>query len=110
MNIHLNDPRHPWARLTTAARTVRNGRETAVPYGFATRVAALAMGQDRRVVSLFDLFALRALAVACVLAVVSIAMNYSELSNRMAGTVPGGVDDLLLPVNDAVSVVLALAD
>jgi hypothetical protein len=110
MNIHLNNPRHPWARLTTAARTVRDERATATPFGFATRVAALAMGQDRKMVSLFDLFALRALAVACVLAVVSVAMNYSELSNRLAGSASGGADDLLLPVNDAVAVVLALAD
>jgi hypothetical protein len=111
MNIHLNDPRHPWARLTTAARTVRDDRDTSAPFGFATRVAALAMGQDRKMASLFDLFALRALGVACLLAVISVAMNYSELSNRLSGAASGGgADDLLLPVNDAVAVVLALAD
>ena len=106
MNIPLNDPRHPWAGLTTAARTVGDDRETSAPFGFATRVVALALGQDRNVASLFDLLALRALAVACLLAVLSVAMNYSELASHGGS----GGDDLLLPVNDAVTVVLALAD
>lgn len=103
---HANDPRHPWARLTKAARTVRDDRTAAAPYGFATRVAALAMSQERRVASLVDLFAFRALGVACLLAVISAAMNYSEVARRLSGG--GASDDLLL--NDTVSVVLALAD
>lgn len=103
---HPNDPRHPWSRLTKAARTVRDERPTTAPYGFATRVAALAMSQERRVASLVDLFAFRALGVACLLAVISAAMNYSEVARRLSGG--GTSDDLLL--NDTVSVVLALAD
>ncbi len=110
MTSHPNDPRHPWARLTAAARTVCDTRDTSAPFGFATRIAALAIVQERRLGSLFELFALRALVVACVLAIFSVAMNYSELTNRLSGSAQGTGDDVLLPVNDAVTVVLALAD
>jgi hypothetical protein len=112
MNSHPNHPRHPWARLTAAARTVRDDRDTSAPFGFATRIAALAMSQERPMASLFDVFALRALVVACLLAIFSVALNYSEMSHRLSGSAQGvaGGDDLLLPVNDAVTVVLALAD
>lgn len=104
------DPRHPWSRLTKAARTVRDEPPAAAPYGFATRVAALALGTEARSVSLFDLFALRALGVACLLAVLSVALNYGEVSRRLTGGGTGGGDDALLPISDTVSVVLALAD
>jgi hypothetical protein len=108
---HPTDPRHPWSRLTKAARTVRDARDTSAPYGFATRVAALALGQESRVASLLDLIALRALGVACLLAVLSIAVNYSEVSRRLAGPAgAGSSDDVLLPISDTVSVVLDLAD
>jgi hypothetical protein len=107
MNTPLHDPRHPWTRLTAAARTVRDERDVAAPWGFATRVVALAMGQERRVGSLFEAFALRALAVAGLLAVASVALNYNELTGRL-GQVSG--DDVLPGINDTVAVVLALAD
>lgn len=109
MNLPLNSPRHPWARLASAARTVRDDRATAAPFGFATRVAALALGQEPGMVSLFDVFAVRALWVAGLLAVFSVAMNYGELASRLGGAGPGA-DDSLLGANDAVAVVLALAD
>jgi len=79
--MNLNDPRHPWARLTAAARTVQDDRDTAAPYGFATRVSALAMADKRGVSSLFERFALRALAVACLLTVGTVATNYSVVSS-----------------------------
>ena len=110
MNFPLNDPRHPWTRLTAAARTVRDERDLSAPFGFATRVSTLGLAGERPLASLFDLFALRALAVACLLAIVSIAVNYSELSRRIAGSSSGAGDDMLLAGSDAVSVVLALAD
>ncbi len=110
MNLPLNDPRHPWARLTTAARTVLDARDASAPLGFATRVSALGLAGVRPLVSLFELFALRALAVACLLAIVSIAVNYSELSRRIGGASSSAGDDMLLAGSDAVSVVLALAD
>jgi hypothetical protein len=107
MNSHHIDPRHAWNRLAVAARTVRDDRDTSAPYGFSTRIAALAMGQELRSVSLFDVFAVRALWVACALAVFSIAVNYSEMPGRVGGASSTAGDDSML---DAVSVILALAD
>ncbi len=70
----------PWSRLTRAARTIADDRDTAAPYGFATRIAALAMAQERKVASLFERFAFRALGAACLLAVLSAIANYSVFS------------------------------
>lgn len=102
MNHHLNDPRHAWARLTASARSVRDDRDTAAPYGFATRVAALALGENRKMVSLVELFSLRALGVSCLLALSSVALNYSLL--------PSNVEEELPAPSDAVAVVFDLAD
>jgi len=108
MSFPLYDPRHPWARLMAAARTCRDERDTAAPAGFTTSVSALALAVDRPVAALFEMFALRALGLACLLAILSIAVNYRELSQWRAGAT--AADDSLLPVNDAVAVVLALAE
>ena len=78
--MNLNDPRHPWSRLTVAARNLPDDRTTDASYGFATRVAALAMAQEVRMASLFDRFALRAVGIACLLALASVAVNYSALT------------------------------
>lgn len=78
--MNLNHPKHPWTRLVAAARNVKDDRDTAAPYGFATRMAALALAQEAAVPSLLDRFALRALSVAGLLALLSMAVNYSSLS------------------------------
>ena len=75
-------------RLFTAARLAPDDRETAAPYGSSTRVAALAVGPGRRRVSLFDFFALRALGVAALLTLVSVAANYSALQNLLGPEAP----------------------
>lgn len=72
------DPQHPWQRLAAAARQTPEGAESA-PYGFATRVAALAASSERAVGSLWERFSLRALGVACLFALVSVGANYSAL-------------------------------
>lgn len=113
--MNLNDPRHPWARLAAAARRVEDGRDTSAPYGFATRVTALAWAQERKVASLLDVLALRALGVAALLAVLSVAVNYSDL---LGGGTPRPVDrpvervaesEIILPTTDAVAVLLDIA-
>src|ERR1044071_6755520 len=102
MSSNLNDPRHPWARLTAAARTVRNEQDTVAPYGFSTRVAALAFVQEAKMASLFDRFALRALGVACLLALFSFAANYQALTS--SSVTPGvdsvAFDEVTLPAAD----------
>ena len=106
-----NDPRHPWARLTAAARQVRDDRDSSAPYGFATRVAALALAQERRVVSLFDRFALRAVGVASLLALFSVVLNYPALSTEPVGTVAMTEEpELIIAADDAVAAVLDFAD
>ena len=74
----------PWARLVAAARRTPASDDTAAPYGFATRVAARAFAAERPMRSLFERFSLRAVGVAGLLAVVSVAANYSALGNLAA--------------------------
>lgn len=78
--MNPTDPKHPWPRLAAAARRVPDDRDTAAPYGFATRVAAIAMTAERSAVSLLERFSLRALGIACLLAVVTLATNYSVVA------------------------------
>jgi hypothetical protein len=106
--------------LTAAARQVQDDREVSAPYGFATRVVALAYAQDRKPASLFDAFALRALGIAALLAVFSVAMNYNDILSSAAPSIekagpavvasaePG--NEIYLPTTDAVAVVLDIAD
>ena len=111
MNQNLNDPRHPWMRLTAAARQVRDDRDSSAPYGFATRIAALALAQERRVASLFERFALRAVGVASLLALFSVVLNYQVLSTESV-TIMASVEEpeLIIAADDAVAVVLDFAD
>jgi hypothetical protein len=112
MNHNINDPRHPWSRLTAAAREVRAERDESAPYGFATRIAALAFAHERRVSSLFERFALRAVGVATLLALFSVVLNYQALSTT-TGTVVAQNEETDMtapPVDDAVALVLDLAD
>ncbi|MDP3069174.1 MAG: hypothetical protein Q8N18_02750 [Opitutaceae bacterium] len=107
MSPNHNAPRHPWARLTAAARTVRDDRDASAPFGFATRVAALALAQERRVVSLFERFAFRAVGVAALLALCSVALNYQELAG--SGAFVQHADEELLHTDDAMTIVLNLS-
>lgn len=112
MNHNLNDPRHPWSRLTAAAREIRDDRHGAAPYGFATRIAALALVQEERVASLFERFALRAVGVASLLALFSVVLNYQELSMPVTAmpTAAQSEEADLMPTDDAVALVLDFAD
>ena len=114
MNPPANDPRHPWSRLVAAARETRDDRDVSAPYGFATRVAALALAQEQRVASLFERFAFRAVGVASLLALFSVVLNYDVLSAPPAGTAVAQVEETttaeLVAGDDAVAVVLGIAD
>jgi hypothetical protein len=106
MSHNLNDP---WTRLTSAARGVSDGRDTSPPPGFATRIAALALAQERRVHSLLDRFALHALGVASLLAMCSVALNYQAISGPGAPVVVQVEEPELVAADDAVAIVLDLA-
>ena len=77
----MNPSDQKWPRLAAAARQARDTRDTAAPYGFATRVAALAMAQERLAVSLLERFSLRALGLAGLLALVCVAANFSTVTS-----------------------------
>ncbi len=116
--MKIPTPHNPWLRLTQAARQVQDDRDTAAPYGFSTRVAALAFAVERHRVSLVDRFALRALGVAGLAALLSVVVNYSELVAQAVPAPVATVASATLVVadyepyahDDAVSIVLNLAD
>lgn len=107
-----------WTRLTAAARLARaerDERDTAAPYGFATRVAALAFVQEPRGgFALVERFALRALGVACLLAVGSVVLNYADspvpATNAGATFEEYAAASTPVPTDDAVAIVLDFAD
>lgn len=111
--MNIQDPRHPWSRLVVAARQIRDERDASAPYGFATRVAALAYAQERSVASMMERFALRAVGVAGLLALLSVGLNYSALTAPLARTTPVAavsVEDFMLPIHDPVAFVLDVAE
>lgn len=68
---------NPWLRLVTAARHARDARDTQAPYGFSTRVSALAMSLPRPTfATLCDRLSLRALGVAALLFIACAALNF----------------------------------
>jgi hypothetical protein len=72
-----------WRRLTAAARDARDDSETEAPYGFATRVAALAMGRPLvNPRALFEKFAVRGLIAAGVFSLAAVAFGYSAWLNE----------------------------
>jgi hypothetical protein len=90
-----------WERLAAAARSVPDERDVQAPFGFATRVAALAMAAERPAISLIERFSLRAMILACGLAVVAIAANYSSIR--------GLFQDQTQPSDDPVAEMVDLA-
>ena len=90
------DPK--WSRLVTAARGATDDRDAAAPYGFSTRVAALALAGPGSRTPLLERWSLRALGVAGLLAAVSIASNLPALISTMQNEATG-LDD---PVGEIV--------
>ena len=67
-----------WQKLTAAARRVPTNEDVAVPYGFSTRVVSLAMAAAEPTIgSILDRFSWRALGVASLLAITSVAAGYT---------------------------------
>jgi hypothetical protein len=68
-----------WQKLVAAARRAPASADESAPFGFSTRVAALAFEQRPSPGSDFARMSLRAAAVAGLLAVVAVAANYSAI-------------------------------
>ena len=88
-----------WARLTAGARRAPRGTAAVAPFGFSTRVAALAFAAERPMRSLLERFSLRAVGVASLLAVASVVVNYPVLTAHPA-------DDELIALEDPVAALL----
>ncbi len=66
-----------WQRLVTAARQAPVADDVEMPFGFATRVAARALGTARPgLIAVLGRFSVRALWLACLLTLASVAVNY----------------------------------
>jgi len=99
----MNPADSKWPRLAAAARSAPDDRDPAAPYGFATRVAALAMAPERAVASLLERFSLRALGLAALLAVVCVAANYSTLAGLFREDAATASDDPVAEIVDLAS-------
>jgi hypothetical protein len=106
--MNLNDPRHPWTRLVAAARQTSDERDISAPYGFATRVAALAVQPQRAMASLLERFSLRAVGVAGLLALAAVAMNYQDIKAGAASETVALEANVasVLPADESVAIVL----
>ncbi len=96
----MNDFEKTWAKLVAAARQAPGTGAEAAPFGFSTRVAALAFTADSAGPSLFARLSWRAAAAAALLAVAAVAFNFSAITgafDESAAVAPG--DD---PVSEVV--------
>jgi hypothetical protein len=89
----MNKYDQAWQKLVAAARRAPPARDESAPFGFSTRVAALAFGAERQSPSIFSRLSLRAAAVACLLAVAAVALNYSAIKGAFE-------DDSAVAAND----------
>ncbi len=99
----MNNDSQAWQRLVAAARKApADSRDVSAPYGFSTRMAALAFAPplERPWSALFDRFSLRAVGVAGLLAVASVAANLTPVLRAF--------DDDFFAAQDPVVEVLAL--
>ncbi len=75
----MNDNEKAWQRLVSAARRAPAEAGEPAPFGFSTRVAALAFDAQRAPASAFARLSLRAAGVACLLAAIAVGANYSAI-------------------------------
>jgi len=80
--MNPTDRRHPWSRLVAAARSAPDDRDPVAPFGFSTRIAALALNAPPRssFSVVFERLSWRALGVACVLMLASVAVSYPAIT------------------------------
>jgi hypothetical protein len=90
-----------WQKLVEAARRVPAKGDESAPFGFSTRVAALAF-ERRQAPSLdFARMSLRAAAVAGLLAVAAVAVNFSAIKGAFEDDTPvNATDDPIAEVVD----------
>jgi hypothetical protein len=96
----MNPPEKSWQKLLAAARRAPPAGEESAPFGFSTRVAALAFERAPQA-SAYARFSLRAAAVAGLLAVAAVAANYSAIMGAFDDdTAAAATDDPIAEVVD----------
>jgi hypothetical protein len=90
-----------WLKLVAAARRAPPAGDESAPFGFSTRVAALAFERAEPQVSVFARISLRAAAVAGLLAIAAVAVNYSAIKGAFDddSAVAAGDDPIAEVVN-----------
>lgn len=101
----MNPNDRKWERLVESARRAEDRREVTAPFGFATRVAALAMGRERPVSAWIERYAVRALGISCLLAVLGVVSNYSLVTRSSAAS----SEDTYFSADDPAAIVLDAA-
>jgi hypothetical protein len=91
-----------WECLVAAARQAPAPADVAAPYGFAVRVAARAWADDHpSLYAVFGRVAVRALWVACLLMLASVAVNY--FSSRSSTQDEYANESLFDPVSEVLT-------
>jgi hypothetical protein len=82
-----------WEKLVAAARRAPADADESAPFGFSTRVAALAFEKRQAPASNFARMSLRAAAVAGLLAAVAVAVNFSAIKSAFEDDGAGAASD-----------------
>ena len=98
----MSDFDKAWERLTAAARKAPAGADESAPFGFSTRVAALAFEAGRAQPSPFARLAIRAALVSFLLAAAAVGINYSAIAGAFADEPPAAAGDD--PVSEVVDI------
>ncbi len=104
----MNDAQKSWQRLVEAARKAPPAADESAPFGFSTRVAALAFAARPAGSSIFARYSLRAAAVAGLLALAAVAANYTAIKGAfddqsVPAAAPASPDDPVAEVVDLAS-------
>jgi hypothetical protein len=90
-----------WQRLVEAARKASPAGDESAPFGFSTRVAAVAFEQRAVPAFNFARTSLRAAAIAGLLALAAVAVNYSAIRGAFDGAdAVAATDDPIAEVVD----------
>jgi hypothetical protein len=82
-----------WRKLVAAARRAPARGDESAPFGFSTRVAALAFGPRSQPQVSYGRLAFRAAAVAGLLAVAAVAVNFSAIAGAFDDATPAAAAD-----------------
>jgi len=95
----MNKNEQSLQRLLAAARKAQPApADESAPYGFSTRVAALAFAQGGPRPSAFARLSLRAALVAGALAVAAVAINYAAIKSAFESDNAAATDDPIAEV------------